>query len=240
MGLFDKKNCSVCGGKIGLLGNRKLEDGNLCKDCAAKLSPWFSERRHSTVADIEAQLAYREANKEKVAAFSATRTIGNSTKVILDEANRKFLVTKASNWKEANPDILDFADVTGCETEVHENRTEIKRKDAEGKEVSFNPPRYSYSYDFDMLIHVNNPYFDEISFRLNNSSVGSRTSPDYRNCDALAEEIRKALLNVRDSVREEVAAKNAPKTAVTCPFCGASTIPDANGCCEYCGGAVNA
>ena len=30
MGLFDKKNCDICGDKIGLLGNRKLDDGNLC------------------------------------------------------------------------------------------------------------------------------------------------------------------------------------------------------------------
>ena len=48
MGLFDKKNCDICGEKIGLLGNRKLDDGNLCKNCASKLSPWFEERRHST------------------------------------------------------------------------------------------------------------------------------------------------------------------------------------------------
>ena len=27
-----------------MLGNRKLEDGNLCKDCAKKLSPWFDDR----------------------------------------------------------------------------------------------------------------------------------------------------------------------------------------------------
>ena len=33
MGLFDKKICDICGEKIGLLGNRKLDDGNLCKDC---------------------------------------------------------------------------------------------------------------------------------------------------------------------------------------------------------------
>ena len=51
--LFEKKECSVCGGEIGLLGNRKLEDGNLCKNCAAKLSPWFSDRRQSTVAEPE-------------------------------------------------------------------------------------------------------------------------------------------------------------------------------------------
>ena len=62
MGLFDafkKKECSICGGEIGLLGNRKLEDGNMCKNCAAKLSPWFSERRSSTVEEIKAQLDYR-------------------------------------------------------------------------------------------------------------------------------------------------------------------------------------
>ena len=40
MGLFDKKYCDICGEKIGFLGNRKLEDGNLCKDCAKKLSPF--------------------------------------------------------------------------------------------------------------------------------------------------------------------------------------------------------
>ena len=47
MGLFDKKYCDICGEKIGLLGNCKLDDGNLCKECAQKLSPWFEERRHS-------------------------------------------------------------------------------------------------------------------------------------------------------------------------------------------------
>lgn len=54
MGLFDKKYCDICGEKIGLLGNRKLEDGNLCKDCARKLSPFFSERRSSTVEEHQA------------------------------------------------------------------------------------------------------------------------------------------------------------------------------------------
>ena len=72
MGLFDKKYCDICGEKIGLLGNRKLEDGNLCKDCAKKLSPWFSDRRRSTVADIKGQLAYREENRGKAAQFCIT------------------------------------------------------------------------------------------------------------------------------------------------------------------------
>ena len=66
MGLFDKKICDICGEKIGLLGNRKLDDGNLCKDCAKKLSPWFEDRRHSTVEDIKRQLEYREKNKKEI------------------------------------------------------------------------------------------------------------------------------------------------------------------------------
>ena len=114
MGLFDKKYCDICGEKIGLLGNRKLEDGNLCKSCAAKLSPWFSDRRQSTVSEIREQLEYREANQEKVAAFHTTRTLGERTKVLLDEDAGLFMVTAARNLEEANPDVLSFSDVTGC------------------------------------------------------------------------------------------------------------------------------
>ena len=46
------------------------------------------------------------------------------------------------------------------------------------------------------------------------------------------------LENELAKVRENIAAAAAPTTAVTCPWCGATTIPDANGCCEYCGGAI--
>ena len=95
MGLFDKKFCDFCGKKIGLLGNKKLEDGNMCRECASRLSPWFSERRHSTKADIQAQLDYREENREAVAAFHATRTIGEYYKLLVDEEQKKFMVTTA-------------------------------------------------------------------------------------------------------------------------------------------------
>ena len=123
MGLFDKKYCSICGEKIGLLGNRKLEDGNLCKDCAKKLSYWFDDRRHSTVDEIKAQLAYREENQKKVDAF-------------------------------------------------------------------------------------------------------------------IGKEIKQALTQMRQETRDSIAAENAPRTPVVCPLCGATTLPDTNGCCEYCGGPV--
>ena len=239
MGLFDKKFCDICGEKIAFLGNRKLDDGNLCKNCASKLSPFFSDRRRSTVADIREQLAYREENKNKVAAFHTTRTLGMNTKILLDEDNGKFMVTSARDLREANPDVLDFADVTGCNLDVDEHRTEIKRRMPDGKEVSFVPPRYSYSYDFYVVIDVNNPWFDQIRFRLNPSTVDGQSRRDYAQYQSMGEEIRAALSQVRQEVRDNIAAAAAPKMAVTCPWCGATTMPDANGCCEYCGGAIH-
>ena len=171
MGLFDKKYCDICGEKIGLLGNRKLEDGNLCKDCAKKLSPWFSDRRRSTVEDIKGQLAYREENREKAAQFRTTRSFGEDWKVLLDEDHRWFTVTRARDLAEANPDILDFDAITGCRMDIDESRTELTCEDADGKDVSYVPPRYEYSYDFFLVISVRHPYFDEMRFPLNSSSV---------------------------------------------------------------------
>ena len=171
MGLFDKKYCDICGEKIGLLGNRKLEDGNLCKDCAKKLSPWFSERRNSTVSEIKEQLAYREKNRERAAQFRTARSYGEDWKLLLDEEHRWFTVTRARDLADANPDILDYTALTGCRVDIDESRTEQMREDADGKEVSYVPPRYEYSYDFDIIISVNHPYFDEMRFRLNDSSV---------------------------------------------------------------------
>ena len=171
MALFDKKYCDICGNKIGLLGNRKLSDGNLCKDCAKKLSPWFSERRHSSVDDIRSQLAYREENKKAVANFYTTLTYGDSEKLLIDENARKFMITQTNNISGENPDVVDFSQITSCELDVDENRREIKRKDAQGNMVSYNPARYEYYYYFDLKLTVNHPYFDEMKMRLNSRAV---------------------------------------------------------------------
>lgn len=177
MGLFDKKYCDICNEKIGLLGNRKLEDGNLCKNCAKKLSPWFGDRRHSTVDDIRKQLQYREENRARVAGFSPTCTIGDTVKVLIDERNGQLTVARTSDLSDENPDILDFSAVSGCRMDIHENHSEMYRKDPDGKNISYNPPRYKYSYNFYIIISVNNPYFDEMKFCLNNLTVEVEDGP---------------------------------------------------------------
>ena len=171
MGLFDKKYCDFCGNKIGLLGNRKFEDGNMCKDCASKLSPWFDGRRHSTKAELTAQLESREANRQAVAAFRTTRSLGKYVKLLIDDDNRKFMVTSASRLSEANPDVFDFGQATGCDLDISESRTELKQKDAEGKSVSYNPPRYEYSYNFNATLRVDHPYVDDMKFSVSNGYI---------------------------------------------------------------------
>ena len=172
--LFEKKVCDLCGEEIGLLGNRKLEDGNCCKECAKKLSPWFDERRHSTVEEIRQQLDYREENKKAVADFKVTRSLGGNTRVLVDEDAGKFMVTAEKNYREANPDVVDCSQVTAVDVDVTEDRDEVFRqvRDSEGKltRESYSPRRYRYRYSFRLTIRVNHPYFDDMHFSLSDGS----------------------------------------------------------------------
>ncbi len=194
MGLFDKKYCDVCGEKIGLLGNRKLEDGNLCKDCAKKLSPFFNERRHSTVEEIKAQLAYREENATHLGDFHPDKTYGSSKKIYVDTAARKFIVTRYSDWKSENPDIISFDQVKNIQTDIDESRDELFYKDEEGNEKSYTPPRYQYEYSFNVTIFVDSPWFDDIKVELSSDPLpDSPYSPEYRQYEFQMKEITELL-----------------------------------------------
>ena len=192
--LFDKKECDICGGEIGLLGNRKLEDGNLCKNCAAKLSPWMTDRRQSTVEEIRQHLAYREANARLLTAIHPTLVLGTGTKVYIDEAAGKFFVTRHSNWRDFNPDIIDLKQVMDVRTEVTEHREEEYHNDPQGKRVSYNPPRYNYSYEFETTLLIDSPYFSEIGFELTDKRPEQQRSEEYRYFEKMADALHNALM----------------------------------------------
>ena len=199
MGLFDKKYCDICGEKIGFLGNRKLEDGNLCKDCAGKLSPFFSDRRNSTIEEIKAQLAYREDNRNKLADFSPYITFDGSMKVYIDPAVEYFIVTGLSDWRSGNPDLIHFSQVMNVETDIQENKEEIFYKDSDGNEKSYEPPRYTYEYEFNVTIFVDSPWFDEIELELSDGNrPDSRYSDLYREYEQKMLELADILMNRKD------------------------------------------
>ena len=188
MGLFDKKKCDICGGKIGLLGNRKLDDGNMCSDCAKELSPYTTDRRKTSVSDIKDHLAYRQANKAEVAALNVTLSIGEYCKMHIDEEAGKFVVSSSDKWRSENPDVISFSKVKLFSATRQENKTELMRKDNDGKSVSYSPRQYKYDYDFYITLTIDSPYFDEIRFRLNTFLVPAE-SKDFAKMDAIQDEI---------------------------------------------------
>ena len=239
MGLFDKKYCDVCGEKIGLLGNRKLEDGNLCKDCARKLSPFFSDRRNSTVEEIKQQLAYREENERRLADFRPDSTFGEHKKVYVDRAGAKFIVTAASNWRNANPDLISISQVTGVNTDIHENKTELYYKDEEGKSKSYSPRRYECDYEFNVTILVDSPWFDKIELEL---SDGNRPDSPYTDLYRHYEEQMHTLSDILNGRQSNAygqnnfvasAASSAPKTREQEIMEG--VIKDSTWVCKSCG-----
>ena len=187
MGLFSKKVCDICGGEIGLLGNRKLVDGNLCKNCAAKLSPWTTDRRQSTVEEIRQHLEYRERNARVLLGVNPTRVYGhNYTKIYVDENQGTFFVSGESNYMAHNPDVLSVSQVIGFRPSVHENRTELYHHDREGRRVPYNPRRYQVDYRFDVEINVSAPFFSSIHIEFSGDRPDSPRSELYR---ALEEEV---------------------------------------------------
>ena len=270
MGLFDvfkKKDCEICGKEVGVFGYKKLEDGEICKDCVKLLSPWFDDRRHSTVAQIKAQLAYREENKAALAAFRPTVAYGERYTLRAELENgvpTRFVVERSDNYKDENADIVNFRDVTSFNIDVQESDRELKTENSKGEEVSYTPPRYEYSYDFCAEIHVNHPYFDEITFQLNRDSIDLETVarrpgamgiravfdpmlyPEYRQyrkeCDELEELFRAGMQGMplngyAPAVPAEPAPQSEPAPAPSGPkFCPNCGAPaDGGKFCQSCG-----
>ena len=183
MGLFDflkKQDCEICGKEVGLFGYKKLEDGEICNACVKKLSPWFDDRRHSTVEQIKQQLAYREENEKQLASFHVTQVIGDAYKMYVEEVNgvpTRFFISDARDYMEENPDIIEFKNVLSCTTDIRTYKREMKRRDANGDMVSYNPPRYEVDHDFYIEMQIGNtPWFDDISFYVNSGVVTLETT----------------------------------------------------------------
>ena len=197
MGLFDKKFCEFCGEKIGLFGYTTLKDGHICKKCAAKLSPWWSIGKKTSAADVHEHLYYREDNKAKVAEFRVTRSLGDSTKVLVDDGARRVMITSANDLAKTNPDVFEFSDITSARLDIEESKMELKAKDKNGRMVSYEPKRYEYRYNFYITAYVKNPYFDTIRFRVNSRSVAISPYAEYEAKQAEYRELQLKHLGAR-------------------------------------------
>lgn len=151
--------------------------------------------------------------------------------------------------------ILNYSQLTGSHLDIDEGRRKLRRTDKDGKQVSYDPPRYEYSYNFDFTITVDTPYFDEMSFRLNPRpiileseapsvfslvrSIDPSYNIEYRRYIQLADEMRAAVDQARavsHAAPTANRAQNIPTPAASvewiCPACGGSNTGKF---CEYCG-----
>lgn len=151
--------------------------------------------------------------------------------------------------------ILNYLQLTGSHLDIDEGRRELRRTGKDGKQVSYDPPRYEYSYNFDFTITVDTPYFDEMSFRLNPRpiileseapsvfslvrSIDPSYNIEYRRYILLADEMRAAVDQARAVSHAAPTAnrvQNIPTPAASvewiCPACGGSNTGKF---CEYCG-----
>ena len=232
MGLFSKKYCDICGEKIGLFGCRKLEDGMICSDCADQLSPWFDDRRHSTLEEIRAQLADREENKKAVAAFHADLELGENYRLLIDRTAGKFLVateTGVLTMGSSNPDIFSLSQVRDARMDISEVRNELYWEDGEGKRRAYDPRKFEYRYNFYIELQLDHPYVDNIRFRVNQDTVevqwqeqsfsifSSRATPTsdygYRRYKNMCQEMIDNLLTAGEEREPTVLPRKEPEPA---------------------------
>ena len=184
MGLFSKKECSICGDKSGLLSNRKLADGNLCKECRARLSPFYEVTNKDTVAQIAAQLAYREQNLAELDRFRPTVVAGGAGKVFIDMEMGKFTLASERELREGNPDLFDLS---GLRSVSFFARERIIKGDEDESD--------RFDYDFYLKFAVDHPFLRSFSYQYNGKPVSN-----YRN-RIREEEIKKIYLGQKDVKR---------------------------------------
>lgn len=111
MGLFEKKECDLCGGKCNPLTRKKLSDGYLCSDCKKKLSSLTDGWKSRTVSDVKTHLAAREENRQKYARFNTSATAGGAENSLNADFQNGWFVFAIQNddYRSGNPEVFDFS-----------------------------------------------------------------------------------------------------------------------------------
>ena len=144
------------------------------------------------IDEIRQQLAYRESNQAQLEGFRPTKTFNEGMVIYLDDVSRRFVITRSSDYKKGNPDLIDCAKVLSAEYTVNEDRDEIYEDEKERK--SYDPPKYKYEYTFNMKLTVDHPYFDTIRFEVKcGERPDSKVSVSYRSHEKLCNMIQNAL-----------------------------------------------
>ena len=162
MGLFSKKECSFCGQQSGVLSNHKLADGNICRECRLRLSPFYSLWKGDTVAKIGAQLEYRERNLAELDGFRPIIAVGGEGKIFIDMQMGKFAIAREEELREENPDLFSLAGLQSCTFYVREHY--VKGDENE---------RSKYMYQFFLRVQTDHPFIHSLSYDYSGITVST-------------------------------------------------------------------
>ena len=194
---FLTKACSLCGASVFSLGGNSLKDGCYCKQCKAKLSPFFTHQKTLTVSDISNQLEKRKANELLWKQFVTTKTIGNQPKLLIDGNRCQFALLTSQKVGGPTPDVIQFSQLVDCSVEITEEKAEVKYKDFNDKLKSFAPPYYACSYDFFLNITVNIPYIQTIKIKINEHPIDNDQPHIIEKTGGIGQMFRDALGSAR-------------------------------------------
>lgn len=184
MGLFSRESCCICGGKTGMF-DKKCKDGKVCKECAGKLSVWFTDHKNASLESLKTQLSVRQADASLVKAYNFSKVFGEFGVILIDEQNKVFVafpdtssglfgnqrkVKSIDDVMDLGPDIIRFDQVEDFEIDINEMTREEKQI-VDGKQESYDPPHILYMETFTLRMKINHPYINSIYIQLNDGSV---------------------------------------------------------------------
>ena len=138
----------------------------------------------------------REENRSLVSSFHPGRVIRSDRYNLYIDERQQLFAASVNLDREDNPDIISLSQITGCNLDVNEMRTEEYRTDRDGERESYNPPRYSYSYDYYFYIYLNHPYIHEMKLKLNSMDISEDDRNRRHDVERAGQEMMSYLQNV--------------------------------------------
>ncbi len=136
MGLFEKKECILCGGKAGLITRYKIVSGDfICGNCRNLMSDYTDGIGSMTLDEIKEQIRLKEENDRRYREeFDMTRqfSLDNSHPIMaVDDTHGEFAMLKGEN-----PDIFSFDHIAAYDLDLNTSPLtdeEKQRRDMERK-----------------------------------------------------------------------------------------------------------
>ncbi len=138
MGLFSKEECVFCGEKAGMLGRKKMQDGDyICKDCEENCSIYFDPGRF-TKEEVESHFEYMKKQDvlykneyETLSKDEVSRHVYKFEGIIFADNIAMFELVDPKTKKRKYKELFRYDQVADFERYGEENREDEGKKFSE-------------------------------------------------------------------------------------------------------------